>query len=137
MTEYSPDKEGYDRSKYTAKQQYVLDNVITKYGGNAVKAAVGAGYSNPYEAVNALRKELIALAEDVLARYAIPAAMKVGEIMEAEDVIPQANEKLRAAQSILDKNIPKLEKIEHTGEIKGGVFILPDKRPVEVQDEQD
>lgn len=137
MTDFSPIKEGYDKSKYTEKQQYVLDNVITKYNGDAVKAAKAAGYSNPYTAVDALKKELIELAQAVLARFAIPAALKMGEILDSDEVIVQANEKLRAAQSILDKNIPKVEKIEHSGEVKGGVFILPDKRPIEVSDEQD
>jgi hypothetical protein len=137
MTDYSPDKEGYNKSGYTEKQQYVLDNVITTHGGDPIAAAKAAGYKNPYEAVKSLATELVQLAEDVLARYAIYAAMTTGRIVEAEDVVPQANEKLRAAKDIMEHVKPKVTKLEHSGEVKGGVFILPDKRPMESDDEQD
>lgn len=128
--EFSPKQEGYNKINYSEKQKYVLDNVITKYGGNAIEAAKGAGYNNPYQALKSLRTELIELAEDVLVRFAIPAALKQGEILTSDDIIPQANEKLAAAREILSKTNPKTQKIEVEGELKGGIFILPNKQPI-------
>lgn len=135
MTDFSPDKVGYEKNKYTEKQQYILDNVVSIHGGDAIAAAKAAGYSNPYQALEPLREELISIAKNVLARYAIPAAMTLGKIMTSEEPVLQANEKIRAAEKILEREIPKQEKVEHSGSIQGGIFILPDKRQVEERDE--
>ena len=114
-------------------QQEVLDTVISDHGGNVIAAAKAAGYSNPYQIANALREELIELAETVLAGYAIPAALKLGEVMLAPNDQPvvQANEKLKAAQLILDRTNPRTEKVDVTGEITGGLFFLPNKKPID------
>lgn len=127
---YSNKKEGYDKKTYSEKQQYVLDNVITKYGGDAVAAAKGAGYTNPYQAIEALSEELIELANRVLARYSIPAAMTLGNIMTSDEPVIQANEKIRSAEKILERTIPKQEKVDHNVTASGGIFVLPDKKPV-------
>ena len=131
--EFSPKQEGYKKGKYSQMQQQVLDTVITEHGGNAIEAAKAAGYSNPYQVVGTLRSELIELAEVVLAKYAIPAAMKIGEVLTAtnENPVIQANEKLKAAQLILERTNPKTEKVDISGEVKGGMFFLPAKRPID------
>ncbi len=133
--EFSPEKEGYSKQKYTEMQQRVLDTVISEYGGDVIAAAKAAGYSNPYQIAKALREELIEMAETVLARFAVPAALKVGEILTASDELPvvQANEKLAAARMILEKTNPKTQILEVSGDVKHGLFFLPNKRPVDEQ----
>lgn len=135
MTEYSPEKEGYDKKGYTPKQKYVLQNVITVHGGDAIEAAKAAGYKNPYEAVRQLAEELVALADDVMVRYALQAAVVTGHILTSDEPIVQANEKLKAAKEILEHVKPKVTKVEHSGEVKGGILILPNKKAIEDPDE--
>lgn len=133
MTDYSSSKRKYNKNKYTPKQVLVLSTVITEHKGNVIAAAKAAGYSNPYQVARALREELIELAETVIATLAIPAALKVGEAIVTEDVIPQLSEKLKAAQLVLDRTNAKTDKLSVEGEVKGGIFILPNKRPIDEQ----
>ena len=87
----------------TEKQQSFLDNLVeTK--GDFKKAAELAGYSgNHYQVIQSLKEEIIDLASNVLAREAPSAAFKLVEIMHSDEAVPQANVKLQAAQTLLDR----------------------------------
>ena len=124
--------------KWTEKQQKVLDTVMdAPFYGDLVKAGTAAGMHNPGRDTRALNKEVIQMAEDYLAQNSLKAAMKVTNVMESEEGIVQANEKLKAAQLVLDRTNPKTEKVDLSGEVKGGVFILPNKAPVEAQSDDE
>ena len=48
--------------------------------------------------------------------------------MTADSSIPQANVKLQAAQTILDRvGLGKQDRVEVNHNVKGGIFILPEK----------
>ena len=120
----------------TDKQQSFLDNLIST-GGDPKQAAELAGYSGNYhQVIKSLRQEVIELASDVLARSAPQAAFKLVEIMNSDAPIPQVGNKLTAAQTILDRGgVSKSDKLDVTHKAVGGIFILPEKEPIEVQAE--
>lgn len=120
---------------YTEKQQYVLDH-LWEYKGDVMAAAKAAGYANPGEAVKALRKELIEMAEEALARIAPKAVLSIEQVMDSETPILGAQDKMKAAQMVLDRTNPKREVVD-LNTSKGSIFILPNKRPLSDVDEQD
>tara|TARA_R100001480_G_scaffold138273_1_gene135350 strand:+ start:280 stop:762 length:483 start_codon:yes stop_codon:yes gene_type:complete len=114
----------------TKKQQKFLDCLI-ETSGNPKEAAEMAGYSkgSHYQVVVALKDEIIDLATNVLANSAPEAAFKLVDIMNTNRPIPQIQNKLQAAQTILDRvGVVKKERIDinHNANM-GGVFILPAK----------
>ncbi len=132
---YLPSTESKERT-LTDKQQAFLDNLIST-GGDPKQAAELAGYSGNYhQVIKSLRQEVIELASDVLARSAPQAAFKLVEIMNSDAPIPQVGNKLTAAQTILDRvGVSKSDKLDVTHKAAGGIFILPEKEPIEVQAE--
>lgn len=114
------------REELTEKQNLLLDN-IWECGGDPVKAARKAGYSEPYEAVKALREEIIAMAKDAMARLSTKAVANLENVLDSDSPIKGASDKLKAAQLILDRTDPKTDKVEVTTE-KGAIFILPEKK---------
>ena len=131
---YLPSTEVKERS-LTDKQQAFLDNLITT-GGNPKEAAELAGYSgNHYQVLKSLREEVVDLASDVLARSAPQAAFKLIEIMSSERPVPQATNKLSAAQTILDRvGVAKTDRVQVDHNVKGGIFILPEKQTIDITD---
>tara|TARA_R100001443_G_scaffold46652_1_gene59459 strand:- start:462 stop:920 length:459 start_codon:yes stop_codon:yes gene_type:complete len=121
----------------TEKQQLFLDNLIETQG-DAKAAAQLAGYSGGhYQVLKALKNEVLELTKDVLAHNAPKAAFKLLEIMDSDKPIPQANNKLVAAQSLLDRvGVSKSEKLDINMQASSGIFILPDKAPIEVDAEE-
>lgn len=122
---YTPQRAQAER-QLTEKQQRLLDLVVEN-GGDALKAARDAGYAQPYRAVKELSKEIIEIAENILAGHAVKAALKVNEVMDSEVALPQVDAKLKAAAMILDRTNPKTERMDISHEAKGGIFILPSK----------
>jgi hypothetical protein len=120
----------------TEKQQLFLDSLVETQG-NAKEAAALAGYSGGhYQVLKALKNEVLELTKDVLAHNAPKAAFKLLEIMESDRPIPQANNKLTAAQSLLDRvGVSKTETLDINHQVSGGIFILPEKAPIEVEAE--
>ena len=56
--------------------------------------------------------------------------------MDSNTPIPQASNKLVAAQSLLDRvGVSKSEKLDINMQASGGIFIMPDKAPIEIQAE--
>ncbi len=71
---------------------------------------------------------LIELASHILAQSAPKAAIKLVDVMDSEEPIPQASVRLQAAQTILDRiGLGKTERMNIDHKVSGGVFILPEK----------
>jgi len=116
----------------TTKQQSFLDNLVTT-GGDPKKAAELAGYSDNshYQVIKSLKHEIVELASGILAQSAPKAAMKLVEVMNSDAPLPQANLKLQAAQTILDRTgLGKQERLEVNNNVQGGLFILPAKEMI-------
>jgi|TARA_Y100001938_G_C7801607_1_gene287390 phage terminase small subunit len=117
------------KKELTVKQQTFLDHLIDT-GGDPKKAAKLAGYADNghWQVVQALKNEIIELASNILAQSAPKAAMKLVDVMESDDPIPQANIRLQAAQTILDRTgLGKQERMDVNHKVEGGLFILPAK----------
>ena len=118
--------------KLSEKQQSFLDNLINT-GGDPKKAAELAGYAEGSysQVVRSLKEEMIDLASHILAQSAPKAAMKLVNVMDSEEPIPQANVRLQAAQTILDRiGLGKTDRVDVNHTTNGGVFILPSKGEV-------
>ena len=120
----------------TDKQQLFLDSLV-ETEGNAKQAAAIAGYSGGhYQVLKSLKNEVLELTKDVLAHNAPKAAFKLLEIMESDKPIPQASNKLTAAQSLLDRvGVSKSETLDINHQVSGGIFLMPDKAPIEIDAE--
>jgi hypothetical protein len=121
--------------KLTEKQQLFLDNILST-NGDLAKAAELAGYSGNYhQVIKSLKQEVIELASEVLARSAPSAAFKLVEVLDSDRPIPQANVKLQAAQTILDRvGLGKQDRVQVDHNVSGGIFILPEKKTIDVSE---
>jgi phage terminase small subunit len=122
-----------NKRKLTDKQQLFLDSIIETKGDLKLSAEL-AGYSgNHYQVLRSLREEIVELASNVLAREAPKAAFKLVEVMTSADALPQANVKLQAAQTILDRvGLGKQERMQVDHNVSGGIFILPEKKAIDI-----
>ena len=129
---YLPEK----KRNLTEKQQAFLNNLV-ETGGDFKKSAELAGYSgNHYQILKSLKNEVVDLASDVLAREAPLAAFKLVEVLQSDKALPQANVKLQAAQTILDRvGLGKKERLDVNHNVSGGIFILPEKQTNDVEAE--
>ena len=120
----------------TEKQQKFLDCLVETQG-NPKQAAELAGYSGNYHQVlKSLKEEVIDLASEVLARSAPRAAFKLIEVMESDRPVPQASNKLQAAQTLLDRvGVTKTDKVSVDHNVNGGIFILPEKDRIIIEGE--
>ena len=118
----------------TEKQQLFLDNIVTTEG-DFKKSAELAGYSgNHYQILKSLKQEVVDLASDVLARSAPKAAFKLIEMIDSDRPVPQASQKLAAAQTILDRvGVSKTDRVEVNHNVQGGIFVLPAKDEVIIE----
>ena len=119
----------------TDKQKSFLDNLVATEG-DFKKSAELAGYSgNHYQVLKSLKEEVVDLASDVLARSAPKAAFKLVEMIDSNRPIPQASQKLNAAQTILDRvGVAKTDRVQVDHNVQGGIFILPEKQSVVIED---
>ena len=116
----------------TERQQAFLDNLINT-GGDPKEAAELAGYAEGSytQVVKALKEEIIELASHILAQSAPKAAIKLVDVMDSEQPIPQASVRLQAAQTILDRiGLGKTDRVDVNHTSSGGIFILPSKGEV-------
>jgi hypothetical protein len=75
------------------------------------------------------------MTQGILASNAPQAAFKLISIMNSDEPIPQANIRLQAAQTLLDRvGISKTDKIDITVESNNGIFILPAKNKTIIED---
>jgi len=121
----------------TEKQENFLNNLIETQGDLKLSAEL-AGYSgNHYQVIKSLRHEIVDLASNILAKEAPKAAFKLIEVMDSDESIPQANTKLQAAQTILDRvGISKTERLKVDHNVTGGIFILPEKNTIDIKAEE-
>ena len=119
----------------TTKQQSFLDNLVS-CNGDTKRAAELAGYAEGSytSVVKALKTEIIELAENILAQNAPTASLKLVEVMDSTDPIPQANIRLQAAQTLLDRvGLSKTDKLDVNLQTSNGLFILPAKKEVVIE----
>ena len=124
------------KKELTTKQQSFLDH-LTQVGGDTKRAAELAGYSETshYAVVKALKSEILDLATGILAQSAPKAAMKLVDIMDSAEPIPQANMRLQAAQTLLDRvGLGKTDRLDiSVSGDGGGLFILPAKQETVIE----
>ena len=91
-----------------------------------------------HHVVKTLKSEILELTQEVLANSAPKAAFKLVEIMESKKPIVQANNKLAAAQNLLDRvGVGKIDKVDINHNVNtGGIFLMPDKAPIELDEGQ-
>jgi hypothetical protein len=135
---YSATKEGYDKKNLSEKQKALLENLQKSEDGDAVQAAIDAGYSNPYQAIRQNAELIKDLVEDELAKLSMESAKMIGKVIRSAAGVPQASDKLKAAALVLERTNPKTDHINVGGEVKSSIFVLPNKKPLdEVPNEQD
>ena len=125
------------KRELTDKQKSFLEHLVNT-SGDAKKAAELAGYSSHYHhVVKTLKSEILELTQEILANSARKAAFKVVEIMDSKRPIVQANNKLDAAQTLLDRvGVSKVDKVDINHNMNsGGIFLMPDKAPVIIEAE--
>jgi|TARA_R100000353_G_scaffold2853_1_gene4304 glycerate-2-kinase len=134
MNKYLPQKSS--ERVLTEKQQKFLDCLI-QTGGDPKLAANLAGYAEGsyLQVIKSLKHEIIELATQILAQSAPRAALKLVHVMESDEPIPQANVKLQAAQTILDRiGVSKTDKLDISVDDSGGsLFILPAKKVIDIE----
>ena len=125
-----------NQRQLTEKQQSFLDHLVETQG-DAKKAAELAGYTSHYHhVVKTLKNEILELTQEVLANSAPKAAFKLVEIMESNRPIVQANNKLAAAQTLLDRvGVSKVDKLDVNHNVSSGIFLMPDKAPINLDKE--
>ena len=119
----------------TTKQQSFLDHLVS-CNGDTKRAAELAGYAEGSytSVVKALKTEIIELAENILAQNAPKASLKLVEVMDSDNPIPQANVRLQAAQTLLDRvGLGKTDKLDVNLQNSNGLFILPAKQEVVIE----
>ena len=124
------------KRELTEKQQSFLNHLVETQG-DAKEAAKLAGYSSHYHhVVKTLKSELIELTQEVLANSAPKAAFKLVEIMDSKRPVIQANNKLAAAQTLLDRvGVSKVDRVDVNHNVQsGGIFLMPDKKPLDLEE---
>jgi hypothetical protein len=131
--EFLPTKR-HGKRELTEKQLALLDN-LEACNYDPVKAAEMAGYAYPQQAVRSVREELTNIAHDLVSNSSLRAAATLTEIMTTDRPIPNIKEKIAAANSLLDRGgIAKREILDVNQTVKGGVFVLPEKKPTQIED---
>ena len=131
-----PTQSNQTQRKLTEKQQSFLEHLVETQG-DAKKAAELAGYTSHYHhVVKTLKNEILELTQEILANSAPKAAFKLVEIMESNRPIVQANNKLAAAQTLLDRvGVSKVDKLDVNHNLNSGIFVMPDKAPLDLPKE--
>jgi len=119
---------------YTSKQQAFLDALYANSTGDINQAMVSAGYqegAGSTALVKSLKNEILEIANLILTRNAPKAANKLVNIMDSNTPIPQANQKLNAAQSLLDRvGLIKENRLQIDHNVTGGIFVMPAKEEI-------
>ena len=125
-----------NKRELTEKQQLFLTHLV-ECEGDAKKAAELAGYSSHFHhVVKTLKSEILELTQEILANSAPRAAFNLVEIMESKKPIIQANNKLTAAQTLLDRvGVGKVDRVDVNHNVNsGGIFLMPDKAPLDLEE---
>ncbi len=128
------------KRKYTEKQQAFLDAMYESKTGDVRQAMVVAGYDEKAPStflMQSLSNELIEIASHTLAKNAPKAANKIVDIMDSSEPIPQVNQKLQAAQTLLDRvGVVKEQKMNVEHNVSGGIFVIPAKEELTIDAEE-
>ena len=123
------------KRKLTNKQEIFLNNIIETKGDLKLSAELAGYQGNHYQVIKSLKQEIVDLASDVLAKEAPTAAFKLVEVLQSNKPLPQANVKVQAAQTILDRvGLGKKERLDINHNVQGGIFILPEKETIDIAD---
>lgn len=125
--------------EYTPKQKKFLTEYAKNNFSNPREAAEKAGYANHYwQMISSLKDDIKEIAEALMVGAAPEAASTVYSILTAEKPIPAAQTKLAAAKEILDRaGVVKTEKVDHNHQVSGGLFLLPMKMEIPVEQKDD
>jgi len=124
------------KRKLTEKQENFLSNIIETKGNLKLSAELAGYAGNHYQVIQSLKQEIVDLASDVLAREAPLAAFKLVEVLQSDKALPQANIKVQAAQTILDRvGLRKNERLYHKHNVSGGILILPEIHTIDIEAE--
>ena len=127
------------KRKYTEKQQSFLDAMYDSKTGDVRQAMTVAGYDSSAPStflLQSLSSELIEIATHTLAKNAPRAANKIVDVMTSDMPIPQVNQKLQAAQTLLDRvGVVKEQKMNVEHNVSGGIFIIPAKEEMTIDAE--
>ena len=127
------------KRKLTDKQEKFLSALAGEAKGDARQALVVAGYepTSYYAVLDSLKEEVVDVANTILAHSAPKAAAKLVDVLDSDAPIPQVGAKLQAAQTLLDRvGISKRERVDVTHNMGGGIFLLPDKETITINDEE-
>ena len=114
----------------TEQQQSFITALFGEAQGNPKKAGEIAGYapSSYPKVVKALKDEILERAEYSLAFNSAKAVKGLVNALDDDGTTPGANIRMEAAKQILDRTgLVKKEKIDITGKMAHGIFILPPK----------
>jgi hypothetical protein len=124
-----------NNKELTTKQQSFIDSLLTCNGDTRLAGEL-AGYAptSINSVVKSLKTEILDLATNILAQSAPKAALKLVTIMDSAEPVPQANMRIQAAQTILDRvGLGKTERLDVTVNTAGGLFILPAKQETVIE----
>ena len=114
----------------TEQQQTFLTALFGEAEGSPKKAGEIAGYAqNSYpKVVKALKEEILERAEYSLALNSAKAVKGLVDALDEDGKTPGVNIRMEAAKQILDRvGLVKKDKIDITGQVAHGIFILPAK----------
>ena len=119
-----------ENKELTEQQQKFIDALFGEANGSPKKAGEIAGYS-PFsysKVVKSLKDEILERAEYSLAFNSAKAVKGLVNALDDDGTTPGANIRMEAAKQILDRTgLVKKEKIDITGKMAHGIFILPPK----------
>lgn len=125
------------KREYTAKQKKFLTLYAKNNFQNSKECAEKAGYkSGDYHGlVVSLKDDIKEIASSMLLGSAPEAAMALAGILSETEYNPNNPSKLQAAREILDRvGIVKKQEVQHDHKVSGGLFIIPAKAPLPVED---
>lgn len=128
---------GKKERKLTEQQKQLIEMIDSgEFGTDLNAAARAVGYVIPSAAIKSVRAEIAELTEGKILALSLKSVGALeNQLDSGSDPIIQANEKLKAAQIILERVVPKTDIVEHTGEAVGSIFILPEKKPLDTNDQ--
>ena len=119
-----------ENKELTEQQQKFIDALFGEANGSPKRAGEIAGYS-PFsysKVVKSLKDEILERAEYSLAFNSAKAVKGLVNALDDDGTTPGANIRMEAAKQILDRTgLVKKEKIDITGKMAHGIFILPPK----------
>ena len=119
------------QSKELSTQQKTFINFLFgEAEGNPKKAGELAGYapSSYPKVVKSLKDEILERAEYSLALNSAKAVKGLVDALDEDGKTPGVNIRMEAAKQILDRvGLVKKDKIDITGQVAHGIFILPAK----------